>query len=170
MGLRGNFLHVGFGGHPLPDWAEGATETTLDIDPTYDPDYVASMVDMGEIGEYDIVYSAHCLEHVYAYEVKKALREMHRVLVDGGTNMVIVPALDNVAPTTETIYECHCGPVNGLDIMYGMASLIEENPYMAHKTGFTMDSLKDEFKEAGFKNITGVIVDEVHSILVTGEK
>jgi len=51
-----------------------------------------------------------------------------------------------------------------------MASLIEDNPFMAHKTGFTMDSLKAEFKEAGFKDITGTVINEFHSILVTGAK
>ena len=168
--LRGNLLHVGGGGGPLPDWAQGVTETTLDIDPKHNPDIVASMVDMGKIGKYDFVYSCHCLEHVFPHEAKKALREMYRVLKDGGTNMVIVPDLDGVKPNNDVVYDSPAGPVTGLDIIYGMASLIEDNPFMAHKTGFTMDSLKAEFKEAGFKDITGTVINEFHSILVTGAK
>lgn len=168
--LRGDLLHIGAGGGPLPVWAEGVKETTLDIDPKHNPEYVASMTDMGQIGKYDFVYSCHCLEHVFPHEAKQALREMRRVLKIGGTNMVIVPDLDGVRPNTDVVYESPAGPVCGLDIIYGMASLIEENPYMAHKTGFTMQSLKDAFKEAGFKNITGTVINEFHSIMVTGEK
>jgi ubiquinone/menaquinone biosynthesis C-methylase UbiE len=168
--LRGSLLHIGAGGGPLPEWAQGVDEKTLDIDAQTGPDYVASMTDMGEVGQFDFVYSCHCLEHVFPHEAKKALKEMKRVLVDGGTNLCIVPDLGGIKPTHDTIYESLAGPVCGLDIMYGMASLIEENPYMAHKTGFTMDSLKDEFKEAGFKNITGTVINDFHSIMVTGEK
>ena len=168
--LRGNLLHVGGGGGPLPDWAHGVQETTLDIDPKHNPDHVANMTNMGRIGKYDFVYSCHCLEHVFPHEAKQALREMYRVLIPGGTNMVIVPDLDGVRPNKEVVYESPAGPVCGLDIIYGMASLIEENPYMAHKTGFTMDSLRDEFKEAGFKNITGTVINDLNSIMVTGEK
>jgi predicted SAM-dependent methyltransferase len=170
MGLRGNMLHIGSGGGPLPIWAEGVTETTLDIDETVNPDIVASMTNLGLIGEYDFVYSCHCLEHVFPHEAKQALREAKRVLVEGGMAIIIVPDLDGVKPNNDVIYESEAGPVCGLDIIYGMASLLEENPYMAHKTGFTMESLKQEFKEAGFINITGTVINELHSIMVTGEK
>ena len=170
MGLKGNLLHIGAGGGPLPIWAQGVNETTLDIDPKHSPDIVASMTDMGRIGKYNFVYSCHCLEHVFPHEVKKSLREMKRVLIDGGTAIAIVPDLDGVRPDQEVIYESPAGPVCGMDIYYGMARLIEDNPYMAHKTGFTMDSLKKEFKEAGFSNITGTVINEYHSVMVTGEK
>ena len=168
--LLGNLLHVGGGGGPLPDWAQGVVESTLDIDPKHNPDIVASVTDMGKIGKYDFVYSCHVLEHVYPHEARIALKEMYRVLRDGGTNIVIVPDLEGVKPTRDVVYESPAGPVCGLDIIYGMASLIEENPYMAHKCGFTMGLLKDEFKRAGFKKITGTLINEFHSIMVTGEK
>lgn len=168
--LQGNLLHIGGGGGPLPDWAQGVQETTLDIDPRSNPHIVASMVDMGRIGKYDIVYSCHCLEHVFPHEAKKALLEMYRVLIPGGVAIAIVPDLDGIRPNHDVVYESPAGPVCGLDIMYGMASLIEENPYMAHKNGFTMDSLKAEFKEAGFVKITGTVINEYHSIMVTGAK
>lgn len=168
--LRGNLLHIGAGGGPLPDWAHGVQETTLDIDPKHNPDILASMVELGQIGKYDFVYSCHCLEHVFPHEVKKSLKEMNRVLIPGGTAIAIVPDLDGIKPNHDVIYESPAGPVCGMDIIYGMAKLIEDNPYMAHKTGFTMESLKAEFKEAGFENITGTIINEFHSIMVTGAK
>ena len=168
--LRGNLLHIGAGGGPLPIWAQGVNETTLDIDPKHNPNIVASMTDMGRIGKYDFVYSCHCLEHVYPHEVKQALSEMYRVLIKGGTAMAIVPDIEGVKPSNDVIYESPAGPVCGMDILYGMARLIESNVYMSHKTGFTMDSLKAEFKEAGFKKITGTVINEFHSIMVTGER
>ena len=170
MGLRGNLLHVGCGGEALPFWAEGSNETRLDIDPQYNPDYVASMVDMGDVGQYDIVFSSHCLEHVYPHEAKQALLEMKRVLVPGGVNITIVPDLEDVKPTHDTVYECEGTKICGLDILYGLARALEFNPYMAHKNGFTVDLLKQEFKDAGFKNITGIRIKELHSIMVTGKK
>ena len=84
--------------------------------------------------------------------------------------MVIVPDLGGVKPTHDIVYESPAGPVCGLDIIYGMARLIEDNKWMAHKNGFTMASLKAEFKEAGFINITGTVINEFHSIMVTGAK
>lgn len=172
MSLRGSLLHVGCGGEELPFWivGEDLQETRLDIDPHYNPDFIASMVDMGDIGQYDIVFSSHCLEHVFPHEAKKALLEMRRVLVDGGVNIVIVPDLEDVKPTRDTVYECEGTKITGLDIIYGLARVLESNPYMAHKTGFTVDLLKEEFKEAGFKEITGMRIDVIHSIMVMGKK
>jgi SAM-dependent methyltransferase len=168
--LKGKLLHIGGGGGPLPEWLKGVEEITLDIDPKYNPDYCRSMVDMGQVGKYDFVYSCHCLEHVFPHEARNALKEMHRVLKPGGVNFVIVPDLEGVKPNHDVVYDSPAGPVCGLDIIYGMASLIEENPYMAHKTGFTMETLQREFKIAGFKRISGIVINEYHSIMVTGEK
>ena len=168
--LRGNLLHVGAGAHPLPDWAQPDRETTLDINPNYNPDIVASMTDMGDIGEYDLVFSSHCLEHVYRHECPIALSEMFRVLVKGGTAIVIVPNIEDVKPTHDVLYVSYEGPVCGLDILYGYSPVIEDDPGMAHKNGFTLEILKDEFQKAGFRNITGLKLGDSYAIMVTGEK
>ena len=79
-GLSGDFLHIGCGRmqpdetNQLPSWASGCKETRLDIDPTANPDIVASMVDLGDIGPFDITYSSHTLEHLYPHQVLDALR------------------------------------------------------------------------------------------------
>lgn len=170
MGLRGDFLHLGAGGEPLPDWAEGVKETRLDIDPQWEPDYVASITDIGYVGKYDFVYSSHCLEHVSLHEAKLALLEMKRVLVDGGTNIAIVPDLEGISATHDIVYDSAAGPICGLDMIYGPSWLLKKYPYMSHKYGYTLDTLKGEFEEAGFKNITGTTIKNIHSIMVTGEK
>ena len=62
MSLR--LLHPGCGFAVLPDWLQTATEVRLDIDDDCNPDIKASITDMGEIGEFDIIYTTHTLEHL----------------------------------------------------------------------------------------------------------
>ena len=134
-------LHVGCGNEPLPDWLEGFTETRLDINPAVSPDIIASMLDLGEIGQYDAVYCRHALEHLFPHEVTIALNEFHRVLKVGGHLMVFVPDLEGVKATDEALFQSPAGPISGLDLIYGFRQALESNPYMAHKTGFVQGSL-----------------------------
>jgi predicted SAM-dependent methyltransferase len=73
-------LHPGCGGEPLPFWLEGYEETRLDIDAQWMPDILADIMDMGNIGEFDLIYTCHTLEHVYPHEVKQVLSEFKRVI------------------------------------------------------------------------------------------
>jgi predicted SAM-dependent methyltransferase len=146
-------LHVGCGGDPLPPWLLPAEEIRLDIDDRHSPHIVASMLDMGDIGEFDVVYTSHTLEHVYPHEVQRALGEFRRVLRDGGTVLIMVPNLEDVRPTEDVVYVSAAGPVTGLDMIYGMRRLVAENPYMAHHTGFTPATLRGELEQAGFVNV-----------------
>lgn len=146
---RCRVLHVGCGGDALPSWIEGE-ETRLDIDPAVKPDIVASMIDMGAIGEFDIVYCSHAVEHLYHHDVKTALKEFHRVLAPGGKAVVIVPDLEDVRPTDDVLYVSPAGPVTGLDMFFGMSRLVEASPYMGHRYGFTAKTLNAELREAGF--------------------
>jgi predicted SAM-dependent methyltransferase len=146
-------LHVGCGGNPAPDWLSDYNEVRLDIDPTHKPDIVASMLDLGDIGPYDTVFSSHSLEHVYPHEVPIALEGFHRVLNDGGAAFIVVPDLEDIRPTEDVVYESAAGPVTGLDMYYGMARLIADNPYMAHKCGFTQTTLTKVLQDAGFSTV-----------------
>jgi len=150
---KGTFLHVGCGGNPAPAWLDDYDEVRLDIDPTHKPHIVASMLDLGDIGPYDTVFSSHSLEHVYPHEVPIALEGFHRVLNDGGTAIIVVPDLEDIRPTEDVVYESAAGPVTGLDMYYGMARLIAENPYMAHKCGFTQTTLTKVLQDAGFSTV-----------------
>ena len=111
-------LHIGCGGDPLPDYlgigsstdylgigSSNFKETRLDISEINKPDIVASMTDMGDIGEYDAVLCNHALEHLHPYEVPIALSEFLRVLKKGGSAMVFVPDLEDVKPTEEVILQ-----------------------------------------------------------------
>ena len=122
----------------------------MDIDPGCNPDIVGSITDIGDIGEFDVVYSCHCLEHVHGHEVARVLAEFHRVLRPGGAVLIFVPDLENVHPTDEVLFNAPVGPITGMDLFYGKQDMIERMPHMAHKTGFTANSLKASMDAAGF--------------------
>jgi SAM-dependent methyltransferase len=147
-------LHVGCGGHKLPEWLPNRYEEVgLDIWPACNPDIVASITDMGEIGTFDLVYSSHCLEHLFPWEVEVALRECCRVLNPKGALLLLVPDLEDVLPTNDVLFEADCGPVTGLDMYYGHAKSIRSSPFMQHKTGFVKETLEDAIRKAGFQTV-----------------
>jgi len=149
----GKLLHVGCGGDKKPEWMEGCKETRLDIDVNSNPDIVANMTEMGDIGKFNYVLSRHSLEHLAPHDVDKALKEFLRVLEDGGCAIVFVPDLQDAKATEEVLFVSPAGPITGLDLMYGFRPLLEAMPYMAHKTGFIQETIEKAFKEAGFKNV-----------------
>lgn len=149
----GRVLHVGCGGIILPDWFHGLEEVRLDIDPACQPDIVASMTEMGEIGSYEAIFCSHALEHLYPHELKVALREFLRVLEPGGRVMAFVPDLEDVLPTEEILMVSPAGPITGLDMFYGHRVELEARPYMAHHNGFVSATLKSAFEDAGFEKV-----------------
>jgi 2-polyprenyl-3-methyl-5-hydroxy-6-metoxy-1,4-benzoquinol methylase len=150
-GVTKRLLHVGCGGGILPEWAVNFKEVRLDIDPEVNPDIVASMTDLGVIGTYDAVYANHCLEHLASSDVRKALSEFYRVLNDEGFVFIMVPDLEDVKPTNDVILEAPVGPITGLDMMYGLQSLLNKHPYMAHRTGFIKKSMEIYMENTGFR-------------------
>jgi SAM-dependent methyltransferase len=150
-------LHVGCGNAPLPAWFSESdspiVETLLDINPEMDVDIVASMTDMGEIGPFDVVYSCHCLEHLYPHDGDTALKECLRVLEPGGRAIMIVPDLGGVACDDTVVYESPSGPVTGRDMYYGHSGCVRNNPYMAHRNGFVEAGMRDILTRAGFSRV-----------------
>ena len=161
-------LHVGCGcqhilgthGFDPEHWCE----VRLDIDPRVRPDIVGSITDMPTIteGVYDAVYSSHNLEHLYAHEVPQALRKFRYALKPDGYAIIRCPDIQQVAERVaqgkllDTLYMSSAGPITPLDIMYGhMVSLASGNHYMAHKTAFTLDTLKQACLYAGFGMVDG---------------
>lgn len=149
----GNLLHVGCGSDPMPEWMNGCKETRLDISPMCNPDIVASMTEMGDIGNFDIVLSRHSLEHLAPHDVSKALKEFLRVLNTGGCAIVFVPDLEDAKATEDVLFVSPAGPITGLDLMYGFRQVLDEMPYMAHRTGFIKDTIEKAFKDAGFSKV-----------------
>lgn len=161
------FLHVGCGAKRKDTTTagfaqDGWQELRLDIDPSVVPDIVASMLDMAAVdtASMDAVYSSHNLEHLYAHEVPIALREFHRVLKPEGFAVVTCPDLqaacaEVAAGRLDTpLYQSPSGPVAALDILYGYGPLLAQGDlHMAHRVGFTADSLRNALHAAGFSTV-----------------
>ena len=163
-------LHVGPGhrnnGSKLPEAFQGCEwkEIRLDIDPANEPDIVGSMLDLAAVADasMDAIYSAHNIEHVYAYEVPKVLKEFLRVLKLDGFLIVTCPDLQSVCQLVaedklgDAAYTSQAGPITPLDMLYGHGdALAHGHHYMAHKTGFTLKILMHALSAAGFASIAG---------------
>lgn len=164
------FLHVGCGparqaqaGPGLR--GEGWREIRFDIDPSVSPDLVGSMTDMSAVadGQVDAVYSSHNIEHLYAHEVPRALSEFWRVLKPDGFAVITCPDLQAVARLvanghlTEPAYTSPLGPISPHDMLYGSSdALAMGKTYMAHRCGFTLDTLVASLQRAGFGSVAGV--------------
>jgi SAM-dependent methyltransferase len=165
--LKGRILHVGSGGSDLPEWCGKCDEVKLDIDPRCNPDILADIMDMGEIGKFDVVFSSHVVEHFYEFQLAKVFSEFKRVLNDDGVIVVIVPDLEGVEATDEVLYLSYGNyPITGLDMIYGIPT--EDNLYMGHHTGFTSPRLEKCLIDNGFKDVE--IKPLFRSIMGVGRK
>lgn len=138
-------LHVGCGKQPLPDFIDDCEEIRMDINPECNPDIVADLTSMGDIGGFDVVFGCHVLEHFTTGEAKTVLEECKRVLKPGGITIMIVPNLENVRPTRDVVYVSEAGPITGFDMFYGKESFVDDFPFMSHKAGYVSDTLKQAF-------------------------
>ena len=147
------------GVHPYFDaWRQ----IRVDVNPAVSPDIVASAVDLGGVrsGSVDAVWSSHCIEHLRAHEVPRALSEIRRVLAPSGFALIIVPDLQVLAAwiaedrLDETIYESPAGPVTAHDMIWGFgAAIARGDEAMAHRSGFTPTLLLHRLQQAGFSQI-----------------
>ncbi|MBI2752897.1 MAG: tetratricopeptide repeat protein [Betaproteobacteria bacterium] len=165
---RKTLLHVGCGQadiRHLPAYFQKRwKEIRLDIDPDAHPDILGSALDMSAVPSHsvDAVYSSHTLEHLYAHELPLALAEMLRVLKPDGILVATVPDLQAAARMIaedrlfETAYQSPAGPITPYDMVYSYRAFVSrDRPYMAHYGGFTLSTLIDALKGAGFAAVTG---------------
>jgi|SRR5579863_2140460 len=140
------------------DWRE----LRVDVDAKMAPDILADITDLSSIetGSVDAVWSAHCLEHLFLYQVGKAIAEVYRILADGGFYCLIVPDLQAVAVYLandrlhEVVYESPAGPVIAHDMLFGFGPhLAQGRSSMAHKCGFTPSLLAQKLQESPFAEI-----------------
>jgi SAM-dependent methyltransferase len=146
----------------LPAMFASWRELRVDVDPKVNPDILADVTDLSAIesGSVDAVWSAHCLEHLYLYEVSKAVIEVYRILADDGFFCLMVPDLQVIAEYIaqdrlhEVVYESPAGPVIAHDMIFGYGPyLARGRPSMGHKCGFTPTLLAHKLREAPFAEI-----------------
>jgi len=163
--IKKTVLHVGCGRLLLDsglfnnrEWQE----IRLDIDPAVNPDIVSSITEMNAVQDrsVDVVWSSHNLEHLYADEVNMALQEFYRVLKPNGLVMITLPDIQAVAREVaqgrleESLYQSPAGPIAAIDILWGHRDSINRGNYhMAHKTGFTLQTLEKNLALVNFQNI-----------------
>lgn len=160
-------LHVGCG-MPNPKrlpacfQQAGWREVRFDIDGRVRPDIVGSITDMSMIpdGCIDAIWSSHNLEHLNSFEVPVALAEFRRVLKPAGFVLLTLPDLRAIARhiagggLAEPLYQSPAGPIRALDVVFGHQASIEAgNGFMAHRTGFTADTLGAALLDAGFDEV-----------------
>ena len=159
-------LHVGCGNDgqealPPLNYAQEWREIRVDIDPAVKPDVLASITDLAGVPDQSvsIVYSKHNLEHVEAHQVGAVLASFHRVLRPDGFAVIRTPDLERVAELIleiglETQIMTAWGhPVGPIDMIYGLRGAIAEgNHFMAHRTGFTRQTLHRHLVAAGFQS------------------
>jgi len=158
-------LHVGCGPkaadklHPAFR-QDGWREVRFDIDEQVEPEIVGSMVDMREKVEdraFDAIWSSHNIEHLHVHETALALREFRRVLRPDGFALINCPDVAAIAQLIvdgrfdETIYQSPAGPITVVDMLWGHGrSIADGNHFMAHRTGFTAESLGRRLIDCGF--------------------
>lgn len=163
------FIHIGCGqknksgtsaGFAGDDWQE----IRVDISDGCKPDIQADMLDMHMInsGAVDALFSSHNLEHVYPHEVTIALHEFKRVINEDGFMVVGCPDLAAVCnhiidgKLMDAIFDTPSGMIAPIDMIYGWRQAVANGQhYMAHKCGFTMESLIAQAKSAGFASVIG---------------
>ncbi len=159
------FLHVGCGQKTKDKTTrlfaqDSWREVRLDINPDVKPDVIGTIVDLGgvESGSFDSLYSSHNIEHVYWHEVPGVVKNFYRVLSEDGYCVVTCPDLRSVASEivskgiTEELYVSPAGPITPIDILYGHSDSIKGGEvFMAHRCGFTKESLRKVFLDGGFK-------------------
>jgi SAM-dependent methyltransferase len=105
----------------------------------------------------DAVFSSHNIEHVFPHEVPLVVREFFRVLKPHGFAVITCPDLQALGEALaagrllEPLYQSGMGPIAPIDIIYGHRASIEAGEhYMAHRGGFTRESLSAGLRAGGF--------------------
>lgn len=97
------------------------------------------------------IYASHLFEHFSEKEIKKILKELHKLLQKDGEIRISVPDIDKIvkiySKNWEHFQKRGHSPWNGL--IYGGQS----TKYDFHKTGFNAQWLRFLLEEAGFKQV-----------------
>ena len=138
-------LHIGSG----PHYAEGWINLDLNNHPDWDkqPDVLASVYDMPfEDGEIDRAYAGHILEHLVWNELPSALKEIKRVMADGGILCVVGPCIEKALRTKqpewliENILKSETDDGTGFGHQWTATTLLTQ---VALETVFPKDSIQE---------------------------
>ncbi len=164
---RHRVLNVGGGSKeiPIPCHFDGWEHQLLDVDSRGKPDIVcdARKLETLKAGQFDAVYCSHNLEHYFQHDGAKVLRGFVHVLKADGFAEIRVPDIQEVLnrvvhlgmDLADVLYQSAAGPISPHDVLYGYGKEIERSgqDFYAHKTGFTLKTLRRALEQAGFSSI-----------------
>lgn len=168
MSTKAQVLHIGCGRQSFGGVAAKVfnpanyQEVRVDIDVSVKPDIVASMTNLSMISNESVdgIYSSHNLEHLYPHEVSIAAREFFRILSTKGVVLITLPDIEQVARSIievgleNPLFQAGPNSIAALDILYGFRpAMARGNSYMAHRMGFTSNTLANYFVQAGFRQV-----------------
>ena len=179
------FLHVGCGPKKKDETtvvfnSENWEEVRFDIDKSHNPHILGSMIDMSMIDDnsFDAVYSSHNIEHLFFHEAEIAVKEFFRILKPSGYVFLLCP---DIIQACKAVYEN--GPnsklystsanldISPIDVIYGWGLSIKEgNEYMAHKFGYSEQSLISLFKNGNFLNIASASRKSHYDLVLLASK
>lgn len=150
-----SFLNVGGNSKktPIPPYFVGWKHDLLDIDPRGNPDVLMDARELRSLpaGGYDAVYCSHNLEHYHRADGAIVLDGFAHVLKDDGFADIRVPdvlavmkhVVQHNMDLDDSLYKSSAGPIMVRDVLYGFSRQVEQmsNPFFAHKTGFSPQSL-----------------------------
>jgi hypothetical protein len=105
-----------------------------------------------EPAQFDAVYSAHCLEHIYPHDLRAVLHGMYHVLTDDGFVDISVPDIGKLLKVVAErgldldshLYDSPGGPIGVRDMIWGYSkyqALNHRPELQLHKNGFTKRTL-----------------------------
>jgi ubiquinone/menaquinone biosynthesis C-methylase UbiE len=171
-------LNVGGGSKdiPLPKHYGNWRHDLLDIDPKGKPDVVCDARELNTLAasQYDAVYCSHNLEHYYQHDGPRVLKGFLHVLKPDGFAEIRVPDMNTVMKRVaeseldieDVLYQSPSGPITVRDVFYGYAKQIESSgmDFYAHKTGFTLKSLRALLMRSGFPNVHMFVAEEAFEV------
>jgi predicted SAM-dependent methyltransferase len=158
-------LQVGAGGNALPGWLNTdlrPSQQVLSVDVSRPLPFPA--------GEFTYVFSEHMIEHLTFEQGRRMLREIHRILADGGKVRVSTPDFDffltmfreEISSEEKDFIEWHVRtytpnlPVHPLSVMNTMFRS------WGHKHLYNQETLSSLLQDCGFSRIARYRTGESH--------
>ena len=140
-------IEIGGGDRPMYCRKYG-TGINLDVRPMETVDIVCDFEKPLPLpsNEYDMVYSAFCVEHVSWRNIRNLIREMYRVLKANGKAVIITA---NLLEQCKVVANSQVWDENFSCMIFGNLDYAENS----HRSGFSPEYAVKLFKEAGFTTV-----------------
>jgi len=109
--------------------------------------------------EYDLVYSAYCIEHVSWRNVKQFIKEIYRILRPSGRTVIITA---NLLEQCRVVVNSQVWEENFSCMLFGDQNYGENS----HKCGFSPEYAIKLFKEVGFATVNVVPLPQCQTDMI----